>query len=110
MVAQCAANCAAIRPDLNKMDEWRHTVPPIVPPFVQIIMKWTNGGRIGNTIFSKYYVPPIVPPFVQILMKWTIGGKLTIDRFGDFFPIFAIFTDPDGGKICRAAHAATRYF
>ena len=39
MAAHWATNCAAIHPDLNKMDEWRHTVPPIVLPFVQIIMK-----------------------------------------------------------------------
>ena len=39
MAAHCAANCAAIRPDLNKMDEWRHVWRHIFSDWQHLIFK-----------------------------------------------------------------------
>ena len=50
-----------------------------------------------------------MPLFVQLKDLWTIGGTIGGKKLV-FFPNFAIFTDPSGGKICRAARAAARYF
>ena len=102
-----AADCAAICLDLSYLDHWRHkssVAKLICCRLSKLIRTGRSAAKYSFLLFAAKHAANC--PIYRYLDK----KRHNLEQKTHFFPNFTIFTDPYGGKICRAARAAARYF